>query len=60
MPIEEYAKKFQKLHKERTGENLSLEEAAKNFIKLAEMVRLIYKPIKKADRERLDTFQVSN
>lgn len=57
MLFEEYAKKFQKIHKERTAEELSDEEALENFKKLVEMVRRVYKPIPKDDFERIDINQ---
>jgi len=44
--------KFQQLYKQEFGEDLSYDEALENAIKLVEMVRQIYKPIKKDDYEK--------
>jgi hypothetical protein len=44
--------KFIQLHKENTGEELSYGEALENLIKTVEIVREIYKPIKKDDYEK--------
>ena len=55
MLFEEYAKKFQILHKKESGEDLSLEEAFENWEKITAMVRIAYKPIPKNDFRKLDS-----
>jgi hypothetical protein len=47
MITESDAKKFQALYEKETGEKISSEEALECVESLVEMVRLIYKPIKK-------------
>ena len=44
--------RFQQICEEEFGGRLSHEEAIDNSVKLVEMVRLIYKPIDKADYEK--------
>ncbi|NTW89712.1 MAG: hypothetical protein HGB37_02265 [Candidatus Moranbacteria bacterium] len=39
--------KFKELYEEETGDFISLEESLKSVQSLVEMVRLIYKPIRK-------------
>lgn len=46
MITESDAKKFQLLYQEETGERISLEEAFACVESLAEMIRLVYRPIK--------------
>jgi hypothetical protein len=55
MCLEKYVKQFKELHKQKTGRDLSDQEALENFQKLAEMVRHIYKQIPKEDFEPIDT-----
>ncbi len=54
MITETRAKQFQMLYEKETGEKISLEEAFSCAESLVEMVRLVYKPIKKADFEKFD------
>jgi hypothetical protein len=49
MITESDAKKFQALYEKETGEEISLEDALECVESLVSMVRLIYKPIKKAE-----------
>lgn len=44
--------KFKEIYKKETGEDISDEEALDSATSLVEMVRLVYKPIKKADFEK--------
>lgn len=52
MITESDAKKFQILYEKETGEKISLKEAFEIAESLVEMVRLTYKPIKRADSDR--------
>ena len=54
MITEARAKQFQSIYEQETGEKLTLEEAFECAQSLVEMVRLVYKPIKKADFEKFD------
>lgn len=45
-------RKFQDLFEKESGENISLEEAWECAQSLVDMIRLIYKPIKKKDHGR--------
>jgi hypothetical protein len=54
MITEERAKQFQILYQKETGKNLSLEEAFRCAESLVEIVRLVYKPIKKEDFKKFD------
>jgi hypothetical protein len=54
MITEERAKQFQILYQKETGESLSLEEAFRCAESLVEIVRLVYKPIKKEDFNKFD------
>lgn len=55
MPItEEDVKKFKELYKKETGKDISDEEALDSATSLVEMIRLIYKPIKKSDLDKLE------
>lgn len=54
MITEARAKQFQLLYKQETNEHISLEEAFRYAESLIEIVRLVYKPIKKTDFEKLD------
>lgn len=45
--------KFQRLYEKETGETLSLEESLTCTESLVEMIRSIYKPIKKDDLPRV-------
>ncbi|QQS61698.1 MAG: hypothetical protein IPN70_02085 [Candidatus Moraniibacteriota bacterium] len=51
MITESDAKKFQELYEKETGKKISLKEAFELAENLVDMVRLIYKPIKKKDRK---------
>ena len=46
-------KKFQILYKEHFGIEISKKEAYEKGIKLVQLMKLIYKPIKKSDFEKL-------
>lgn len=48
----EQIEEFKKIYKQETGKDISDEEALDSATSLVEMVRLIYKPIKKADFEK--------
>jgi len=52
MITEADARKFQKLYNTETGKEISLDEAFNCARKLVEMVRLVYRPIKKSDYEK--------
>lgn len=52
MITESDAKKFQELYKAETGKEISSAEALECARNLVEMVRLIYRPIKKGDYEK--------
>jgi hypothetical protein len=55
MPItREDVKKFKELYKKETGEDISEEEALDSVTSLVEMVRLVYKPIKKSDLNKFE------
>jgi len=54
MISEARAKQFQMIYEKETGEKISLEEAFNCAESLVEMIRLVYKPIKKADFEKFD------
>lgn len=41
--------KFQEIYKKETGKDISYAEALDSATSLVEMIRLIYKPIKKSD-----------
>jgi hypothetical protein len=43
---------FQKLYKMETGKEISYAEAQNCAIKLVEIIRLVYRPIKKKDFEK--------
>lgn len=49
MLSEEKVKQFQEIYEKETGEKISLEEASECAEKLINLVRLVYKPIKRAD-----------
>lgn len=49
MITESDAKQFQILYEKETGEKISLEESLEMAESLVEMVRLVYKPIKRRD-----------
>lgn len=49
MITEADAGKFQELYKIETGKDISLEEALECARNLVEMVRLVYRPIKKGE-----------
>jgi len=51
MITESDAKKFQILYEQETGEKISLEEALECAESLVEMIRHIYKPLKKGSVE---------
>ncbi len=53
MITESDALKFQKLYEKETGEKLSLEESLECAESVVEMIRSIYKPIKKDDAGRV-------
>lgn len=48
----EQVEKFQKIYKERFGEEISYDEALKSGTKLVNLMRIIYKPITKEDFEK--------
>ena len=54
--------KFQEIYRREYGKEISYEEALENAIKLVEMVRQIYKPIKKEDYENFinDSWKTKN
>lgn len=52
MITESDAKAFQILYEKETGEKISLEEAFEIAESLVEMVRMVYKPIKRKDSDR--------
>jgi hypothetical protein len=52
MITESDAKAFQILYEKETGEKISLEEAFGIAESLVEMIRLIYKPIKRKDSDQ--------
>lgn len=55
MPItKEDAARFKELYKKETGEDISDEEALECATSLVEMIKLIYKPIKKSDLDKLE------
>jgi len=54
MITENHARKFQMLYEKETGKKISLGEAFECADSLVEMVRLVYKPIKKEDFEQFD------
>ena len=49
--------KFQQIYHQESGKWLTYEEAHENAIKLIEMIRHIYKPIKKEDLNKFLTQQ---
>lgn len=55
MITEADAQKFQILYKQETNKDISLAEAFSCAESLVEMIRLIYKPIKKEDFEKFDS-----
>ena len=50
---EEDITKFQRLYKKHFGEEISREQAHEEGIKLVRLMQLIYKPMTKADYEKL-------
>jgi hypothetical protein len=54
MITEERAKQFQILYQKETGKTLPLEEAFRCAEGLVEIVRLVYRPIKKSDYQKFD------
>jgi hypothetical protein len=44
--------RFQEIYKKETGNDISYEEALESATSLVEMIRLVYKPIKKIDYEK--------
>ena len=54
------AKKFQILYKKETGEQISLAEAFERVENLCEMVKLVYRPIKKANSSLCTVFDSSD
>lgn len=48
----EQVEKFQKIYKERFGEEISYDEALESGTKLVNLMRIIYKPITKEDFEK--------
>ncbi len=53
--------KFQKLYKQETGKDINYAEAQRCTISLVEMVRLVYRPIKKKDYEKfLKEYPIKN
>lgn len=48
----EDVEKFQELYKKEKGEEISYEEAQECTINLVNLLRIIYKPIKKEDYEK--------
>lgn len=54
MITETRAKQFQIIYEKETGEKISLEQAIGYAENLVEMIRLIYKPIKKIDFDKFD------
>jgi len=48
----EDVEKFQELYKIETGKDICYAEAQNCAIKLVEMIRLVYRPIKKKDYEK--------
>ena len=54
MITETRAKQFQMIYEKETGEKISLEEAFRCAESLVEMIRFIYKPIKKEDFKKFN------
>lgn len=55
MPItEKDVAKFKELYKKETGEDISDEEALDSVTSLVEMIKLIYKPIKKSEFDKYE------
>ena len=55
MPItEKDVAKFKELYKKETGEDISDEEALSSVASLVEMIKLIYKPIKKSGLDKYE------
>lgn len=52
--MEEDVKKFKELYKKETGKDISDEEALDSVTSLVEMIRLIYKPIKKSNLDKIE------
>lgn len=48
----EDAAKFKELYKKETGKDISDEEAMKSITSLVNLLRIIYRPIKKSDFEK--------
>lgn len=48
-------KKFQELYKTETGKNISYQEALEMAGQLIDLVRLVYRPIKKSEYEKWKT-----
>jgi hypothetical protein len=53
----EQLKEFKKIYKKEFGEDISDEDALESATKLIEMVKLIYRPIKKSDYEKYNKRQ---
>ena len=55
MPItEKDVAKFKELYKKETGKDISDEEALECATSLVEMIKLVYKPIKKSDLDKFE------
>jgi hypothetical protein len=52
MITEARAKQFQMLYENETGEKLTLEQAFEHAERLVEMIRVVYRPIKKSALEK--------
>jgi hypothetical protein len=50
----ERVEEFKKIYKKETGKDISDEEALDSATSLVEMIRLVYKPIKKKDFEKFN------
>ncbi|MFC1645492.1 hypothetical protein ACFL08_05725 [Patescibacteria group bacterium] len=47
-------KEFQKIYKKEFSEEISFEEARDGASRLVQLMKMIYKPIKKSDLEKLN------
>lgn len=50
----ERVEEFKRIYKKETGKDISDEEALDSATSLVEMIRLVYKPIKKKDFEKFN------
>ena len=57
MPTDEQIEKFQALHQQCFGENISKTDAMTRAVGLVVLMDKIYKPIAKTDLEKLENWQ---